>query len=137
MQYIYAYLSWVKETDAETQHWISLFLHWAQRNTYVYKLLSGDTSVTQVYVDYVNASSNESEKELIAKLMNIMIVANQHGIKVDDILQRFKTEIDSFMHQSFSTDMYTQQVVPEQLARMEYELAYYYLNQGMYSDGFS
>ncbi|WP_442952037.1 helix-turn-helix domain-containing protein [Paenibacillus sp. 203] len=138
LQYTYAYtdLGWVKETDAETRHWVSLFQHWAQGNMYVYKLLSGDTSVLQEYVEYVNTSSNESERELIAKLMNIMIVANQHGIKVDDILQRFKTKIDSFMHQSTSTGMYAQQVVPEQLARLEYELAYYYLNQGMYSDGF-
>ncbi|ALP36178.1 DNA-binding protein [Paenibacillus sp. IHB B 3084] len=138
LQYTYAYadLSWVKETDEDTRHWMELFQHWAQVNIYVNKLLSGDVSVLSDYVEYICAPPDKSEKELVTELLNIMMAANRYQIDVDDILQRFETEIDSFAHQQSSTDMYTQQVIPEQFARLGYELAYYYLYKGMYSVGF-
>lgn len=56
---------------------------------------------------------------------------------MDDVLKRFETLIDSFAQLGQpSSDMYTKQVIPEQFARFGYELAYYYLHRGMYSDGF-
>ncbi|MET3208802.1 UNVERIFIED_CONTAM: hypothetical protein ABIC26_001741, partial [Paenibacillus sp. PvR008] len=81
---------------------------------------------------------DKSEKEMVAKLMNVMIAANQYQIDVNEILQRFETVIDSFVQQGQpSFDMYTNQVIPEQFALFSYELAYYYLYQGSYSDGFN
>ncbi|MGW8958625.1 helix-turn-helix domain-containing protein [Paenibacillus sp. NPDC055715] len=138
LQYTYAYadLNWVKETDEDTRHWIKLYQHWAQGNTYVYKLLSGDLSVLPDYVEYICTSPEKSEKEMVAKLMNVMIAANQYQIDVDDILQRFETEIDSFAQQRPSADMCAQQVLSERSERFSYELAYYYLYRGMYNDGF-
>ncbi|MGW8958698.1 transcriptional regulator [Paenibacillus sp. NPDC055715] len=138
LQYTYAYadLSWVKETDADAKHWISLFEHWAEGNTYVYKLLSGEVSVLPDYVDYICTSPDKSEKEMVAKLMNIVMAANQYQIDVDDVLLQFEENINSFAQLSASNDMYTQQVVPDQYARFGYELAYYYLYRGMHSDGF-
>ena len=73
---------------------------------------------------------------MVAKLMNIMIAANQYQIDVNDILQRFETEIDSFAQQRPSADMCNQQVLSERSARFSYELSYYYLYRGMYNDGF-
>ncbi|MET3207234.1 UNVERIFIED_CONTAM: transcriptional regulator with XRE-family HTH domain [Paenibacillus sp. PvR008] len=138
LQYTYAYanLDWVKETDEDTRHWIGLFRHWAEGNTYVNKLLSGDVSVLPDYVEYICTSPDKSEKEMVAKLMNVMIAANQYQIDVNEILQRFETVIDSFVQQNPSADMYTEQVIPEQSTRFKYELAKYYLNKGRYSHGF-
>ncbi|MEK5318180.1 transcriptional regulator [Paenibacillus sp. FSL L8-0644] len=135
--YTYANLDWVKETDDDTQHWIGLFRHWAEVNTYVFKLLSGDTSVLTDYVEYIAASTNKADKEMVTKLLNVMLAANRYQLDVNRILKRFETVIDSFVQQGQpSSDMYTNQVIPEQFARFGYELAYYYLHLGMFSDGF-
>ncbi|MNW45474.1 hypothetical protein D3C74_227400 [compost metagenome] len=139
LQYTYAYanLDWVKETDEDTQHWVNLFSQWAEGNTYVNKLLSGDISVLNDYVDYIAASTETTEKEIVTKLLNVMMAANRYKLDVNNALERFETIIDSFVQQeSLEFDMYTKQVIPEQFARFGYELAYYYLHLGKYSDGF-
>jgi transcriptional regulator with XRE-family HTH domain len=138
LQYTYAYanLDWVMETDEDALRWIGLFQHWAEGNTYVYKLLSGDISVLTEYVEYIATSTNKADKEMVTKLLNVMFAANRYQLGVDNILQMFKTEIDFFVQQNPSADMYTHQVVPEQSTRFKYELAKYYLNRGRYSTGF-
>jgi transcriptional regulator with XRE-family HTH domain len=138
LQYTYAYadLSWVTETDADTKHWVNLFQHWAEGNTYVNKLLSGDTSVLEDYVEYIAATSDNAEGEKITKLLNVMIAANRYHIDVDDVLSRFEVDINSLAQLPASTDMYTQQVLPEYFAYFGYELAHYYLHRGYYDDGF-
>ncbi|MGP0577376.1 transcriptional regulator [Paenibacillus peoriae] len=135
--YTYANLDWVKETDDDTQHWVSLFKSWAEGNTYVYKLLSGDKSVLQDYVEYIAVTSATNENEKISKLLNVIISANQYNIDVEGILQQFEAEINAFVQQQPSSDdMYTQQVIPDYIAWFGYELAYYYLHRGSYIDGF-
>ncbi len=138
LEYTYAYanLDWVKETDENTLHWIKQFQDWAEGNIYTYKLLSGDISVLNNYAEYIAASPDASEKEMITKLLNVMMAANRYQVDVDDILKQFETEIDSITQQQLSADMYTHQVVPEQSTRFKYELAKYYLNKGNYSYGF-
>ncbi|AET59052.1 helix-turn-helix domain-containing protein [Paenibacillus terrae HPL-003] len=138
LQYTWAYadLDWVIETDEDTQHWIGLFQNWAEGNTYVYKLLSGDISVLNDYAEYIAATTNEADKELVTKLLNIMYAANRYQLDVNDVLRRLKTKIDFFVQQNPSADMYTHQVVPEQATRFKYELAKYYLNRGNYPYGF-
>ncbi|AWB46432.1 transcriptional regulator [Paenibacillus sp. CAA11] len=137
LQYTYAYanLDWVIETDEDTMNWIRRYQDWSQCNIYVYKLLSGDTSVLPDYVEYIAAS--KVDKEMITKLLNLMFAANRYHLDVNHILERFETIIDSFVTQgSQSSDMYTKQVIPEQIARLSYELAYYYLHGDYYADGF-
>ncbi|WP_431089938.1 helix-turn-helix domain-containing protein [Paenibacillus sp. 8b26] len=137
LQYTYAYanLDWVLETDENTLHWIKMFQDWAQCNTYINKLLSGDTCVLPDYVEYIAAS--KVDKEMITKLLNVMFAANRFQLDVNHVLERFETLIDSFVQMGQpSSDMYTKQVIPEQFARFEYELAYYYLYRSMHSDGF-
>ncbi len=138
LEYTYAYanLDWVKETDEDTLHWIKQFQDWAEGNIYTYKLLSGDISVLNNYVEYIAASPDASEKEMVTKLLNVMMAANRYQVDVDDILKQFEKEIDSITQPQPSVDMYTHQVVPEQSTRFKYELAKYYLNKGNYSYGF-
>ncbi|CCC85558.1 hypothetical protein PPM_2621 [Paenibacillus polymyxa M1] len=135
LQYTYAYtdLGWVEETDETTQHWIGLFQNWAECNIYVNTLLSGDISVLSDYVEYIAAS--KVDNEMVTKLLNLILAANRYHLDVNDILKRFEMIIDSFVQQS-SSDMYTKQVIPEQYARLSYELAYYHLHRGTYDDGF-
>ncbi|MBP1308729.1 transcriptional regulator with XRE-family HTH domain [Paenibacillus sp. 1182] len=139
LQYTYAYeeLDWVKETDEDTQHWIGLFKHWAKANLIVNTLLSGDINVLQDYVDYIDASVDTTQEDRIIQLLNIMIAANQYNLDVHHIIKRFEKDIASLSQPLVSGDMYTQQVVPDYYAWCGYELAYYYLNQGTYSDGFN
>ncbi|NEU24701.1 helix-turn-helix transcriptional regulator [Paenibacillus polymyxa] len=138
IQYTYAYadLDWVKETDQDALYWLNLYKDWAECNTYIYKLLSGDTSVLTDYVEYIAATTDANENEKLSKLLNVIIAANQFSIDVDDILKRFETIIATFSQQPSSDDMYTRQVIPDYIAWFGYELAYYYLNRERYSDGF-
>ncbi|ALP37939.1 DNA-binding protein [Paenibacillus sp. IHB B 3084] len=138
LQYTYAYadLDWVKETDEDTKHWVNLFKDWAEGNTYVNKLLSGDTSVLPEYVEYIVVTSIARNNEKLSKLLNVMIAANRYGIDVDDVLLRFETDINSFSHLPASTDIYTQQVIPDYFAWFGYEMAHYYLHRSVYNDGF-
>ncbi|MDP1513416.1 helix-turn-helix transcriptional regulator [Paenibacillus sp. CMAA1739] len=138
LQYTYAYadLDWVLETDQDTLYWLNLYKDWAKCNTYIYKLLSGDTSVLTDYVEYIAATTADNENEKLSKLLNVIIAANQFSIDVDDILKRFETIIATFSQQPSSDDMYTRQVIPDYIAWFGYEMAYYYLNRERYSDGF-
>ncbi|MFB5267700.1 transcriptional regulator [Paenibacillus enshidis] len=133
LQFTYAYadLSWVEETDPETVHWKGLFQHWAQVNTYVNRLMMGDISILPKYVEYI-----EGKKEIFSELLNIVEAANLYNIDVDHILGQFNDAILSYEQQPTSTDIYTQQVIPEQATRFWYELAKYYLSKGRYSNGF-
>jgi transcriptional regulator with XRE-family HTH domain len=139
LHYTYAYsnLDWVRETDEDTKHWIGLFKHWSEANILAYRLLSGDVSVLHEYLNYIDVSSDTIQEDRVTQLLNIMTAANRYKLDVNDILKRFETEIASFSQRPSSSDMYTQQVIPDYSALCGYELAYYYLNQGMYSDGFN
>ncbi|MFD1464314.1 transcriptional regulator, partial [Paenibacillus farraposensis] len=123
-------LSWVKESDPDTLHWIKKFQHWAKINTYVNRIMSGDISVLPDYVEYM-----AGEKEIFAELLNIIEVANRYNVDVDHILQRFEPQIAAYQEPS-SSDMYTQQVLPEEYVRFWYKMAKYSLNKGRYPYGF-
>ncbi|CCC84462.1 hypothetical protein PPM_1525 [Paenibacillus polymyxa M1] len=137
LQYTYAYanLDWVKETDEDTQHWIGLFRYWAEANIIVNKLLSGDIEVLQEYIEYIDAAKDTTQEDRIIQLLNIMITANRYDIDVSDIIKQFETDIVSLSQHS-SSDIYTQQVVPDYFAWCGYELAHYYLHRNSYDDGF-
>ncbi|KAF6569115.1 helix-turn-helix transcriptional regulator [Paenibacillus sp. EKM206P] len=138
LQYTYAYanLDWVREMDEDTLYWINLFKGWAQANAVANKLLSGDINALYDYVEYIGAPSETSEQDKVAQLLNIMMTANRYQIDVSDILQRFETDVNSLLQFPQSNDIYTKQVIPEQYARLSYELAYYHLYRGTYDDGF-
>ncbi|ASR45331.1 helix-turn-helix domain-containing protein [Paenibacillus kribbensis] len=132
LEHIRAYtdLSWVREQDPDTLHWIGLFQRWAKINTYVNKLMSGDVSVLPDYVEYM-----AGEQHIFAELLNVIEAANRYNINVDHILQRFEPQIAAYQEPT-SEDMFTQQVLPEEYVRFWYKLAKYSLNKGRYPYGF-
>ncbi|AUO05503.1 transcriptional regulator [Paenibacillus sp. lzh-N1] len=126
----YADLSWVKEKDPESLYWKKQYQQWAKINTYVNRLMSGDISVLPDYVEHIAA-----EKEILAELLNVLEVANRYNVDVDHILRRFESQIEAYQEPAFS-DMYTQQVLPEEYVRFWYKMAKYSLNKGRYPYGF-
>ncbi|MBE0339000.1 helix-turn-helix domain-containing protein [Paenibacillus sp. 23TSA30-6] len=122
-------LSWVKEQDSDTLHWMGLFQRWGKINTYVNRLMSGDVSVLPDYVEYM-----AGEQQIFAELLNVIETANRYDMDVDHILQRFETQIAAYQEPS-SADLYTQQVLPEQYVRFWYKMAKYSLNKGRYPYG--
>ncbi|MGG6313466.1 tetratricopeptide repeat protein, partial [Paenibacillus macerans] len=129
---LYADLSWVKEKDQETQHWKNLFQEWAEANSLLTKLSSGDLSVFSEFV----ANIESKKDDIILSLLNIMENANRFDINVDDILQRFEVEINSLTRQLIAMGMYTQQTISDCISRLLNELATYYLRKNQYTDGF-
>ncbi len=111
----YADLSWVKESDPDTLHWMSQFQHWAKINTYVNKLMSGDVSVLPDYVEYM-----AGEKYIFNELLNVIEAANQYNINVDHILKRFEPQIAAYQEPS-PADI-KQQFLPQQYARFWYKM---------------
>ncbi|WP_068784835.1 DNA-binding protein [Paenibacillus phocaensis] len=134
LRYIHfcADLSWVKEDDQETQHWKTLFLDWAQANTLMFRLFSGDIGVLPEYVDYVAPRKDE----IILSLINIMEVANRYDINVDDIIQRFEEDIKSISIQPTAIGVYSQQMILDRTSRLLNEFASYYLHKREYEEGF-
>ncbi|MNW49039.1 hypothetical protein D3C74_264410 [compost metagenome] len=123
-------LSWVKEKDPESQHWLGLFQGWSKINTYVNRLMSGDVSVLPDYVEYISG-----EKEIFAELLNVVEAANRYNLDIDHILDRFESQIAAYREPE-STDIYTQQVLSDEYARFWYKLAKYKLFRGKYPYGF-
>ncbi|MEE4565845.1 helix-turn-helix transcriptional regulator [Paenibacillus polymyxa] len=132
LKYVNAHadLSWVKESDPETQHWIGLFQGWAKINLCVNRLMAGDATVLPEYVEYM-----EAKDEIFAELLNIVEAANRYNLDIDDILDRFEPQIAAYKEPT-SADLYTQQVLPEEAARFWYKLAKYNLIKGRYPYGF-
>ncbi|GIP46997.1 hypothetical protein J53TS2_05880 [Paenibacillus sp. J53TS2] len=135
LEYTYQYtdLSWVRETDEDTRHWLGLFQKWSMVNLYVNKLMSGDIEVLQEYVTFIQ----ENQEEITLGLLNIMFAANLYNIDVDSILLQFNSEIDAYINLKKSNDLYNDQVLPDKYNKFLYDLTYYYLHRGDYTKGFN
>ncbi|WP_019635678.1 helix-turn-helix domain-containing protein [Paenibacillus fonticola] len=134
LQFTYAYadLSWVKEDDVDTMHWKKVFLEWAQANTYVNKLLSGDASILPEYVAYIEKEKNE----FISALSNIMEAANRYHFNVDDILKQFEPEISTYVNEEVTFGIYKRQFSANLFSLLLHNIAYYYLKKDNYTTGF-
>lgn len=128
----YADLSWVEEKDETTLKWKNQFKEWADANTYVNRLMSGDVSVLSDYVAYFSSKKDE----ILPAIDNIIEVANRYNINVDHILALFEVEIQSFLSEQNRVGVYTQQIIQERFTHFSSELAKYYFNKGIYSEGF-
>ncbi|MEF2966760.1 helix-turn-helix transcriptional regulator [Paenibacillus sp. M1] len=129
--YEYADLSWVKETDERTLHWLKLFKDWSQANIYTNKLLSGDLDVLEDYVLYVK----DRPDEILTALSNIVYTADRYHIDVDHIIRQFEAQIESYEHPQ-TNDFYKGQVIPSGFSEFLHKLALYYLRKGDYTNGF-
>lgn len=127
----YADLSWVKEQDEEAEKWKKLYLEWAASNACLNKLMAGDIGVLPEYVQYIA----QCEEDIFVDLINVIEAAMRHNLDIDDIIERFEQKVmDSWQREA--DDVYTRQVLPEQVSRYWYKLAQYKFIRGAYSYGF-
>ncbi|MNW45128.1 hypothetical protein D3C74_223830 [compost metagenome] len=129
---LYADLSWVQETDETTVKWKNQFKEWAGANTFVNRILAGEVSVLPDYVSYFS----ERKDEILPALDIIIEAANQYNINVDEILQKFDSEITSYMEQQVNEGRYSQRFINGRFIHFSMELSVYYLTKGRFSDGF-
>jgi transcriptional regulator with XRE-family HTH domain len=122
----YTDLSWVREQDPDTLHWLGLFQCWAQINAYLNRLMTGDVSVLSDYVEQISG-----EKHVFNELLNIIEAANKYNIDVDHILHRFEPKIASYQEPSPMEPFLLQQQ-----ARFWYKMAKYSFNKERYAYGF-
>ncbi|MMZ64194.1 hypothetical protein D1872_264990 [compost metagenome] len=94
--------------------------------------MSGDVSVLSDYVAYFSSKKDE----ILPAIDNIIEVANRYNINVDHILALFEVEIQSFLSEQNRVGVYTQQIIQERFTHFSSELAKYYFNKGIYSEGF-
>lgn len=133
MGYKYAYsdLSWVSEQGEEVEQWKALFFEWSTANIYITKLLSGDTTVLESYVDYINKHRNE----LVMGLLHILRAANKNQFVIDYTLECYKQELSEILNEIVK-GRYSRNLAMDRQASLIYELAYYYLYKGDYPKGF-
>lgn len=128
----YADLSWVQETDETTIKWKNQFKEWASANTFVNRLLAGEVSVLPDYVSYFSTRKDE----ILPALDIIIQAANQYNINVDEVLQKFDSEITSYMEQQMNESKYSQRFINGRFIHFLKELSVYYLAKGKFEDGF-
>ncbi|MNW53464.1 hypothetical protein D3C74_310260 [compost metagenome] len=130
---LYADFDWVKETDEDTLHWKALFKEWSIANTYVTKLFSGDESILPEYIAYFETR----EHEILLGLLNIVEAANQLYYNVDDILQRFASNLTFYLEQQKDNPIYSPHIILDFTINLTYELADYYLRSEKYEVGYT
>ncbi|WNS43196.1 transcriptional regulator [Paenibacillus sp. MMS20-IR301] len=130
-KYTYADLSWVKEQGEEVDHWIKLFQEWAVANIYITKLLSGDTTVIEKYVSYID----KHQDELVMGLLFILKTANKYNHNIDQTLEHYKLELEEILNELVK-GRYSRNLAMDRQATLMYELAFYYLHKGENDKGF-
>ncbi|WP_151737032.1 helix-turn-helix domain-containing protein ['Paenibacillus yunnanensis' Narsing Rao et al. 2020] len=132
LEYMYSSsdLSWVKEQGEEIDYWKNLFLEWTRANIMMTKLLSGDFSVLEQYVAYLD----EQKEELITGLLYIMKAANKYKKNVDGVLEHFQTDIEE-IRKDVVLKRYSRRLVLDRQASLMYELGQYYYLQGETAKG--
>ncbi|AIQ60789.1 transcriptional regulator [Paenibacillus borealis] len=130
-KYAYADLSWVKEQGETVEHWKNLFHEWSIANIYITKLLSGDTTVIEAYVSYID----KHRDELVIGLLYILRAANKNQLNIDRTLDFYKQEIEEILVELVKS-RYSRNLTMDRQANLTYELAYYYLFKDNYLKGF-
>lgn len=133
LQYVSRYEdhSWIIETDDSAVAVKSQFSKWAKANRYLYRLMSGEVSVLNEYVDYV--SSNESE--ILRALFKIVKAAHLYDLNIDEILQRFEQVIFNQIIDNGHVGSYTSEIIDDGLANFLADVSSYYIQKEEYGVG--
>lgn len=116
--------SWIREKDGIAERIISQFKEWANINSLLYRLMSGELGVMEEYISHVAAH----EDELFIAMCHIIQVANIHRVNVDDILDRFSLYIP-YQPEDIIAGAYQQDIIKEAHARFYKDFAVYFFNQ--------
>ncbi|WP_020433429.1 helix-turn-helix transcriptional regulator, partial [Paenibacillus riograndensis] len=130
-KYAYADLGWVKEQGEAVDYWKALFMEWSEANVYITRLLSGDSTVIEPYANYIDIKKGE----LTIGLLYILKAANKYQFNVDDILYRFRQDIETNFNE-LTQGRYSRKLALDRQANLTFELAHYFLYKKNYSNGF-
>lgn len=93
---LYADMSWVTINDEVDELHKKRFEKWAQANTYMYKMMSGDISTLPNYIKFMR----KNENEVLIAIMRIIEAANRYNYDVDYVLDEFDNAIQKLMQTS-------------------------------------
>jgi transcriptional regulator with XRE-family HTH domain len=127
----YEDLSWVVETDDESEQTKKQFQEWAIGNKYLYRLMSGNTDVLEEYVDYVSARKNE----VLMALFKIVQAANFYRFDIDKYLERFRDFITDQLERSETVGSYTTHFFDDRFANFLTDVGLYYLSRNNIHNG--
>lgn len=114
---------WVQEKDETAKQITRQFSEWANINSLLYRLMSGEIEVMDEYVSYIA----QFEDEIFIALSYIIQAANKFKINIDDILERFWGHVPIKV-EDIITGVYKQEILKDAYARFFIDLAIYYFN---------
>ena len=115
----------IESFTGDEQIVILQFREWATANSLVYRLMSGDNTVMESYLDYVEARPNE----IPTALYMIVQAANLHSFRIDDALARFRNQME-FEEQQSRMGKVDRHIAADRHAGYHVELGEYYLRTG-------
>lgn len=121
----------IAASDEEEQRVVEQFQEWGRANAYVYRLMLGEVQVLADYADWV--ASNV--QEVVPAMYRILQAANQFGLNVDYLLDRFGVHL-TYKERSCRFGQYNTQIVADQYVGYLWELAQYYFRTRRYEMGF-
>jgi hypothetical protein len=108
---------------------IDKFNKWGDLNTYLFKLLMGQSEVLQ---DYIECAEDDDE-ELVVALFNMIQAANRFKVDVNFVLEKYKDKLE---HLDLGSNReYSAQSWGTILVKFFYELAVYHLSRNNYDAG--
>ncbi|AWX58795.1 XRE family transcriptional regulator [Brevibacillus brevis] len=122
---VYADLGWFELLDEDGRKEVERFKVWAKANSYTLEVLSGNTSIIEEYADYLDSLPTN---EVLAGLNAIMKSANTYHFCVDEILERFASQIAIF-------DQFTEAIGLDRHLRFRYQMAIYEFGKGRMERG--
>ncbi|MCE0451118.1 helix-turn-helix transcriptional regulator [Brevibacillus sp. AF8] len=122
---VYADLGWFELLDEDGRKEVERFKVWAKANSYTLEVLSGNSSIIEEYADYLDSLPTN---EVLAGLNAIMKSANTYHFCVDEILERFASQISSF-------DQFTEAIGLDRHLRFRYQMAIYEFGKGRIERG--
>jgi hypothetical protein len=126
----YSDTGWIREESEAAQRIKGQFQERAVANTYLHRLMAGQTEVLPEYVEYIAIRENE----ILPALPTILKAANRYDLNVDEIIARFQSHLDWIEQLYHSGELFTQ-VNAGKYNPLLCELSSYYLNKGQPEPG--
>ena len=131
---LYEDTSWVIEPNEEEQQIMKQFQEWAEINTHLYRIMSGQADSLPYCIRCIEFQENEI-RLILFKI--IKAAGNRFGYgaeAIDPILERFSEHIAYTEHWS-KIRKYSEQVIADRHLSLLYELAVYYVNSKRHTTG--
>ncbi|SMF90280.1 Helix-turn-helix [Paenibacillus uliginis N3/975] len=124
--------SWIIETDELAELTKNQFREWAIGNGYLYRLMTGNTTILDEYVEYISSRKDE----ILRALFKIVQAANYYHFDIDKYLERFEDLISDQLELSGTIGSYTVHIMDDRFANFLTDVGLYYLKKDNIKKGF-